>query len=307
MDFANTQVKVSPKLNRPGGAHAVSGSKHAGAALLLLVAVIAALPAPLRADMLVDPSTDPGAFASGYSGGWYVGCDYEYGGTAPSDYQCGSYFESNQNYTNTVLQSNLTGAYEGILNLTGVPEADFAYQEVDKYNSATGMYDTPVDFVTFDNAQCITSNCFGPVTFTFTDANGNAAAIYGLTTTIYSWAGFTANVSAYDAEGNLLGVVSFDSVENDQELDLGIFNPTYEATVGALDLDSADIASLVISTVPAPGGVAGAFAVGYTEVSPAPEPRAFVPILLAAAAFFAWRSRKSGTLGVARAGFRRAR
>ena len=244
-------------------------------AISAALAAMFALSAAVRADSIVDPATIPGAFADAGSIGWYVPCNFEYGGSAINDYNCGGFFEINQSSFGTSVFLPTPGVTDNV-TLSGAPGSVFAYQEVDTFDQASQQAIQQVDAVIADNAQCI-PGCFGPVTFSFSPYN-----ISGLGTTIYSQSPFDATVTAYDAAGNVLGSTSYSSTENDGLLYFSDANPTYLATVGVLDITRADIGSVVISTTPTtPDGVAGAFGIGTVEVAGTPEPPTF--LLLAGA------------------------
>jgi hypothetical protein len=193
---------------------------------------------------------------------WYYGCEYEWG--------CGGYFEypTAGNYLEGVGPEEYVS-----LNMNGTPGAEFSYGEVDDANG------NPLDFVAFSNGYDT-----GPVTFTFDDdTTVNPITIQAFATDLYGYDPFTATVSAYNSNGQLLGTTSFSSVENDSDTYLFAFQPTYSAFVGISEsnvLNTPDIASVVISTDGTEGSSnwfgTGALGVGLG----APEPGAFALTLL---------------------------
>jgi len=239
--------------------------RGAGSLLMAGVAGLLACQGSL-ADTIVAP-TDfnmPGALSSI---GWDYGCFYEYGPNG-----CGI----SGPFGNTVGGS-LSGTGGFLLGSMGVPTDSFvpvnfegfSYSEVDDANG------NPLDYIAFSNG-----NVSSPVTFGFfTDSFETATeAVSGFATTLYSFGDpFTATVSAYNAQGQLLGTTSATSVADPNDVCAGYFL-CQSAFVGVEDVSSQfnNIASVVISTQD------NWFAFGTVEVASVPEPGTASLILLAA-------------------------
>jgi hypothetical protein len=109
------------------------------------------------------------------------------------------------------------------------------------------------------------------MTFSYANLGNSPVSVSGFATTLYENSPFTGNLSAYNSQGQLLGSLSFSSVEDPLQQYLGY--QSYSAVVGALDTNSlgpaANIASVVISTSD------NDFALGTVAISDAPEPGTF--------------------------------
>jgi hypothetical protein len=227
-------------------------------ALALLVCAIG------RADNIVAPAD----FSTSVSfGGWYYGCQFEYG--------CGS-DESFGPIASTSLQSDIDGSTTGYLTATiPVDGASFAYSEID---DQTGQ---PLDFFAFNNGSAT-----APTVFTFSNASQTGPQdISEFATTLYNFFNpFTATVSAYDSQGNLLGSTTANATLDPGDTCAFYFS-CYSVFVGVDDLSSpvADIASVVVSTTQTDPTQNNWFAFGTIGVDETPEPSTFVLAGLAAA------------------------
>jgi len=243
-------------------------------ALALLAAVSG------RADTIVAP----GDYNSSTSfAGWDFGCGVEFG--------CGS-DESFGPVAGNFLNNDLTFQPTGYLTATiPVAGASFSYSEIDDANG------NPLDFFAFNNG-----NATGPVTFTFADTTNTVPqGVDEFATTLYSPGNpFTAYVSAYNAQNQLLGTTSASAVADPGDTCAFGFG-CYSAFVGVQDIGGPDdnIASVVISTTAPDSSQDNWFAFGTVGVASTPEPGTWVLMLLGAAGCFAGKARfrKSSSMG----------
>ncbi len=206
----------------------------ASAALIYCIVCVVGL-ATAQGDTITAPSAFPTSTAIWSYTNWYYGCQFEFG--CDSDQTFGPVASNN-------LTNFQTGQFTGVVTATfAASGASFAYQEVDDLSG------NPIDFVAFNDGSGT-----GPITFTFTSyQNGQPIAVAGFATNFYETSPFTATISAFNAQGVLLGSVSVPSVANNNETYLQIFGPPiYTAFVGVQDfagsVQVANIASVVVST-----------------------------------------------------------
>ena len=108
-------------------------------AIHIALAGLIALSAAARADSIIDPAANRGAFADAGSVSWYVPCDFEYGASAISGYNCGGNFEVNQSSFGTSVTFPSSGATDNV-NVSGVPGSVFAFQQVDTDSRAPSRH-----------------------------------------------------------------------------------------------------------------------------------------------------------------------
>jgi hypothetical protein len=239
---------------------------------LVLLTFVAGMTA--HGDTIITP---PGFPYSGSYANWDYGCQFEYG--CGSDQTFGQIASSYlANYQTLQTTGNLTAT----MSTAG---SSFAYSEVDDPNG------NPLDFLAFDNGSAAS-----PVTFTFSNSADTAPEDANeFATTVYNFFNpFTAYVSAYNAQGQLLGTTSAVAVEDDNEV-CAFYYACYSAFVGVQDLSSPvnDIASVVITTTESDPTQNDWFAFGTVEVSTSlPEPGTLALILFGGAVWSFRRRRE---------------
>ena len=248
----------------------VRAAMHFCAALFLMSVDVSVLPA----DTIIAPTdfTD----ATGYSA-WQVPCEYEYGPVGPD---CGGYYETGLNSLSSAISDAFAPQNDGYPIVTGNSDANFAFQEVDGYSQADRACDIPLDYVIFNNALDT-----GLVTFTVSSLSNTPMLFARLVTTLYSYNAFTAHVSAYNAQGQLLGSTSSVAAQQNEEY-RNVFYPTYSALAGIVDTSAfsyADVASVVISATAPDGSEFDWLGIGATGTIVAPEPGTLGLMLFAAA------------------------